>query len=86
MSLKDIKFHDGSLLTTRDVIYSLDRIKAMPDSYFNRFVQRLEHYQPLDPYRFKIITKEPNANLLHDLGFIFIIKAQSKPLLDEFFK
>ncbi|MBK8452099.1 MAG: ABC transporter substrate-binding protein [Thiofilum sp.] len=82
---KDIKFHDGSLLTTRDVIYSLDRIKAMPDSYFNRFVQRLEHYQPLDPYRFKIITKEPNANLLHDLGFIFIIKAQSKPLLDEFF-
>lgn len=82
---KNIKFHDGSLLTTRDVIYSLERIKAISDSYSNHLVQRLEYYQALDQYRFKIVTKESNASLLHDLGFIFIIKAQNKPLLDGFF-
>lgn len=80
-----IRFHDGSPLTSKDVVYSFDRIRELPDSDYATFIKRWERYEAVDDYTVRIVTQQPNANLLRDVGRIFIIKHRDTPLTTENF-
>ena len=70
---KNVRFHDGSLLTSRDVLFSIDRMthdrKSMQASNF----AEVTGVEALDDYTVTIATKQPSAVLLERLNNRFIV-------------
>ncbi len=52
---KGIKFHNGDMLTTKDIIFTLDRIKKKYKSYANIFA-KISSYTIIDKYTFRVKT------------------------------
>ncbi|MGH7817313.1 MAG: ABC transporter substrate-binding protein [Candidatus Binatia bacterium] len=70
---KNVRFHDGSPLTSRDVVFSIDRMtndrKSLQASNFNE----VTGVEAPDDYTVIITTKQPNAVLLERLNNRFIV-------------
>src|SRR5690349_15187130 len=70
---KNVRFHDGSPLTSKDVLFSIDRMthdrKSMQASNF----AEVTGIEAPDDYTVVITTKQPNAVLLERLNNRFII-------------
>lgn len=70
---KNVRFHDGSSLTSKDVLFSIDRMthdrKSMQASNFTE----VTGIEAPDDYTVVITTKQPNAVLLERLNNRFII-------------
>ena len=70
---KNVRFHDGSLLTSRDVLFSIDRMthdrKSMQASNF----AEVTGVEAPDNYTVTITTKQPSAVLLERLNNRFIV-------------
>ncbi len=58
---KDVKFHDGSLLTSEDVKFSFERLSSM-DEKFGSMVEKIE---TIDSYTIRVVLKAPNSLFLH---------------------
>lgn len=74
---KGVKFHNGSLLTAKDVKFSLDRGRdpkmKNPMAIYLASIDRVEI---TDDHTVRIVTKEPNPLLPLQLGFVgFIVSA-----------
>ncbi|HEX5606054.1 MAG TPA: ABC transporter substrate-binding protein [Candidatus Binatia bacterium] len=65
---KNVRFHDGSTLTSKDVLFSIDRMthdrKSMQASNF----AEVTGIEAPDDYTVVITTKQPNAVLLERLN------------------
>lgn len=57
-----VKFHDGSSLTTDDVIFSIER--AMTGERTQKLLEMVDRVEKLDNTTFLIYAKEPYADLL----------------------
>ena len=70
---KKVRFHDGSLLTSKDVLFSIDRMindrKSLQASNF----AEVTGIEAPDDYTVTITTKQPNAVLLERLNNRFIV-------------
>jgi len=70
---KNVRFHDGSPLTSKDVLFSIDRMthdrKSLQASNFNEVTS----VEASDDYTVAITTKQPNAVLLERLNNRFIV-------------
>ncbi len=70
---KNVRFHDGSRFTSKDVLFSLDRMvndrKSMQSSNF----AEVTGVEAQDDYTVAITTKKPNAVLLERLNNRFIV-------------
>jgi peptide/nickel transport system substrate-binding protein len=70
---KNVRFHDGSALTSKDVLFSIDRMthdrKSMQASNF----AEVTGIEAPDDYTVIITTKQPNAVLLERLNNRFIV-------------
>ncbi|ADZ83779.1 peptide ABC transporter substrate-binding protein [Cellulosilyticum lentocellum] len=66
---KDIKWHDGMSLTTDDVLYTLNQIKAIPDSPYKDTVANLQEMVKLDDTTFKLVYKGSYSGVLQTLFF-----------------
>lgn len=70
---RNVRFHDGSSLTSKDVLFSIDRMthdrKSMQASNF----AEVTGIEAPDDYTVVITTKQPNAVLLERLNNRFII-------------
>ena len=70
---KNIRFHDGSPFTSKDVLFSFDRMvkdrKSLQASNFNE----VTNIEAPDDYTVTIATKQPNAVLLERLNNRFIV-------------
>ena len=70
---KNVRFHDGSLFTAADVIYSFNRIKNDKLSLQKENFRDLVEMQALDDHTIAFITEAPNAVFLDRLENRFII-------------
>jgi peptide/nickel transport system substrate-binding protein len=70
---KKVRFHDGSPFTSKDVLFSIDRMvkdsKSMQASNF----AEVTNIETPDDYTVAITTKQPNAVLLERLNNRFIV-------------
>ncbi|QTA79440.1 Glutathione-binding protein [Desulfonema limicola] len=69
---RNVRFHNGDLLTSRDVIFSIDRIRSKYKEYAGSFTT-VDSYEIIDDYTFKIKTIKPDGLLLTKLTWIFIV-------------
>lgn len=70
---KNVRFHDGSPFTSKDVLFSIDRMindrKSLQASNF----KEITGVEALDEFTIAITTKQPNAVLLERLNNRFIL-------------
>ena len=69
---QDVKFHDGSSMTSEDVVFSILRAKQ-PTSDFKEYISSISAVKAIDDYSIQIETSEPNPILLNQLSNIFVI-------------
>lgn len=84
----DVKFHNGSVLSADDVIYSLERTDEVPNSPapFSDMVSSIDSMEKVDDLTIRIKTKEPAPALIEDIGRVFIIsKAAAEGMTSEDF-
>lgn len=63
---KGVKFHNGEELKASDVKYSLEAMKASPQT--SEIIEPLKSVEVLDDYTVKVITEHPFAALLNHLA------------------
>ena len=73
-----VTFHDGSAMTAHDVIYSLNRARAIPNSPgpLSSFVRPVKEMEAVDPLTLRVRTIAPTPLLMDMIGRIFIIPAK----------
>lgn len=70
-----VTFHDGSPLTPDDVIFSLERARAVPNSPapFSGAVGAVERIEAIGPNALRIHTKQPTPLLMEQIGLVYIM-------------
>ncbi len=68
----NVKFHDGSLLTADDVIFSLARVAA-PTSHFRPTVDTISAANRIDDHTVEIVTTEPDLVMVSKLTNVMIM-------------
>ena len=79
---KGIRFHNGSPFTSKDVAFSIDRLKNDKRSMQGSYVDNVEVETP-DDHTVVLTTKNPNALLLARLDTRFIISKDAGDQLDN---
>ncbi|MDJ0897083.1 MAG: ABC transporter substrate-binding protein [Alphaproteobacteria bacterium] len=69
---KDAKFHDGTPLTAKDVVFSIKRAQS-PNSDFKEHVNAIKSVEAKDDHTVILKTDGPNPILLSQLVSIFIM-------------
>ena len=69
---EDVKFSDGSAMTSNDVVFSVLRAKQRT-SDFKEYISTISGVEAIGDYSVKIITSKPNPILLNQLSNIFIM-------------
>lgn len=66
---ENVKFHNGDLMTSADVVASLEHAKSLPETA--QYTASMKTIEAIDEYTVKIVTDGPYAGLLFDLTFHF---------------
>lgn len=76
---KGVKFHDGSELTTEDVVFSLERPLAITGSPggFQAYVRPIVAKEVVDRYTVRLKTAAPHGALLQDLADVLIVSKRA---------
>ena len=69
---EDVKFSDGSKMTSRDVVFSILRAKQRT-SDFKEYISTVSGVEAIDDYTVKVTTSKPNPILLNQLSNIFVM-------------
>lgn len=78
---KGIRFHDGAPFTSKDVIYSVNRIRTDKSSLQGDHFKDVVEMQPLDDLTVVFVLKKPNAVFLDHVQNRFIL---SKAAADRY--
>ncbi|MBL8698401.1 MAG: ABC transporter substrate-binding protein [Alphaproteobacteria bacterium] len=70
---RGVRFHDGSLFTSQDVVWSFDRVFRIPrsPSSFSRYIAGVK-VVPVDDTTLRLVTDVPKPLLLFDLPYVMI--------------
>lgn len=71
---KDLVWHDGTPLTSDDVIFTMNQIQAIPDCPYKVAVENVQTVERIDDSSFKIIYKQSFSGNLQTLFFPVIPK------------
>lgn len=71
---KNVRFHNGDKLTTKDIIFTFDRIKNHYKDYAGIFAS-ISHYRAIDEYTFEMKAHKPQTELLEQFENIYIVPA-----------
>ena len=83
----DVRFHDGSLLTARDVVFSIQRVLDRPGSELRPYLQGIEAVRAVDDATVEVVSPRP-AGILPGLSFVYVLPAATvaKRGEEEFFR
>ncbi|MGG5818261.1 ABC transporter substrate-binding protein [Falsiroseomonas sp. HW251] len=75
---RDVRFHDGTPFTARDVVATFARVPTVPNSpaLFTPFIRTVKEVQVLDDHRIRIVTTAPTATLPGDVARVLVIPAR----------
>ncbi|MGO4332907.1 ABC transporter substrate-binding protein [Cupriavidus sp. 2TAF22] len=76
---KGVKFHDGSELTTDDIVWSLDRPATIQNSpgKFDVYTKAIINKKVIDKYTIQLTTNAPYPLMLNDLTSIFVVQKKA---------
>jgi peptide/nickel transport system substrate-binding protein len=71
-----VKFQDGSPLTAEDVIFSLNRVKDIPNSPapFTGNIGAIDSMTIVDPRTIEFKTKKPTPDFIEQVGLVYIVQ------------
>jgi peptide/nickel transport system substrate-binding protein len=75
---RDVRFHDGTPFTARDIVATFARVPTVPNSpaLFTPFIRPVKEVQVLDDHRIRIVTSTPTATLPGDLARVLVVAAR----------
>src|SRR5262249_28057969 len=76
---RQARWQDGSPFTSADVVYSLQAVLDHPSGKLKYKLSSVATFEAVDPYTVRIVTKEPNSQLLDEafvIGIPMLSKAQ----------
>lgn len=79
---KNARFHDGTSVTSADVLHSFNRIRTDPQSKQKQYVAPIASASAIDEHTVRFVTKQPTAPLLEYLFDRFSIT--SKAIYDKY--
>lgn len=82
----DVKFHDGTNLTAKDVKYSLEQLVNRKESPLTVLWAQLDSVEAENDTTLTIKTKTPLGNMLYNLTLLFITPAEQADKKDFFRK
>ena len=70
-----VRFHDGSPLTADDVVFSINRIPAIPNNPnpYTPLTRSIDTVEAVEPLLLRIRTKFPDAILPNQLAGVFVV-------------
>lgn len=71
---KGLKWHDGKPLTTDDVIFTLNQIKAIPECAYKQSAENIKAIEKIDDETLKLIYNQSFSGVLQTLFFPVIPK------------
>ncbi|MCM8749951.1 ABC transporter substrate-binding protein [Thermomicrobiaceae bacterium CFH 74404] len=73
---RDVLFHDGNPLTSKDIKFSIERVlDPSVNSRSRTRVEVIDRVEAVDDYTVRIITREPFPPLLTILGYLYALPA-----------
>lgn len=71
----NVRFSDGSPMTSDDVAYSLRRARSVPNSPapFSGAVANIQRIEIVDPLTLRIMTKTPSPAFVEQIGLVYIV-------------
>lgn len=85
---KGVRFHDGSIFTAADVIFSLDRVPNVPNSPspFTTYTKQVTEKIAVDPWTLRLKSAAPYPQMPNDMSTVLIVssKAASGATTDDF--
>ena len=69
----NVRFHDGKLLDSSDVVFSLDRLLRRHDLRMSGYLVYIDSVEALDPRKVRIRTTRPLSILLNNVSYIAIV-------------
>jgi peptide/nickel transport system substrate-binding protein len=76
---KGVRFHDGSIFTAADVVYSIDRIPNVPNSPspFTAYTKQVTEKIVVDPWTLRLKSAGPYPQMPIDIGTVLIVSAKA---------
>jgi len=85
---KGVRFHDGSIFTAADVVFSLDRIPNVPNSPspFTTYTKQVTEKIVVDPWTLRLKSAAPYPQMPIDISTVLIVssKAAANATTDDF--
>jgi peptide/nickel transport system substrate-binding protein len=72
---KDVRFHDGRILTAADVKFSVDRARDDPASGMRGYLTTLERTEAMGPTTFRLHVTRPDPLVLNRLANVLVVPA-----------
>jgi peptide/nickel transport system substrate-binding protein len=80
---RGVLFHDGSPLTSEDVVFSLDRARKHPQSQYASYLVDVDEVRALDNHTVEVGTARANPFLLQKLAFVLVVPRGSPATIEE---
>jgi peptide/nickel transport system substrate-binding protein len=76
---KGVRFHDGSIFTAADVVFSLDRIPNVPNSPspFTTYTKQITERIVVDPWTLRLKSAAPYPQMPNDMSTVLIVSARA---------
>ena len=76
---KGVRFHDGSIFTAADVVFSLDRIPLVPNSPspFTTYTKQVTEKFVVDPWTIRLKSAAPYPQMPNDMSTVLIVSARA---------
>ncbi|MGH8622842.1 MAG: ABC transporter substrate-binding protein, partial [Burkholderiales bacterium] len=85
---KGVRFHDGSIFTAADVVFSLDRVPNVPNSPspFTTYTKQVTEKIVVDPWTLRLKSAAPYPQMPNDMSTVLIVssKAAAHATTDDF--
>jgi peptide/nickel transport system substrate-binding protein len=74
---RGVRFHDGGEFTAEDAVFSIERVRRVPNGQFRAFTQRIVAAEIVDAHTLRLKTAAPYAMVPYDLDSVMIVSRKA---------